>query len=71
VDTHDDFNSNRTVCISKARQELLSKKVTDANIELLMDLVSEFKAHESEIRKIRQELETQVQRYKMNKLRQS
>ena len=70
MDAHDDYKSNRTVCTSKARQELSSKKVSDANIELLTDLVLEFKAHESEIRKIRQELETQVQRYKMNKLRQ-
>jgi len=69
VDAHDDYKSNRTACTSKAQQELLSKKVTDANIELLTDLVAEFKAHESEIRRIRQELETQIQRYKMNRLR--
>jgi hypothetical protein len=69
VDVPDDYRSYRIICPSKAQQELLSQKATDANIELLTDLVLEFKAHENEIRKIRQELEIQVQRYKMNKLR--
>jgi hypothetical protein len=33
-----------------------------------MDHLRELKAHEDEIRKVRQELETQVQRYKMRKI---
>jgi len=56
------------VCTSKAQQESASEDITNINVELLMDHLWELKAHEDEIRKVRQELETQVQRYKMRKI---
>ena len=62
------FKSYRVVCTSKAQQESASEDITNINVELLMDHLWELKAHEDEIRKVRQELETQVQRYKMRKI---
>ena len=63
-----DFKSYRVVCTSKAQRESASEEITNINVELLMDHLRELKAHEDEIRKVRQELETQVQRYKMRKI---
>ena len=62
------FKSYRVVCTSKAQRESASEEITNINVELLMDHLRELKAHEDEIRKVRQELETQVQRYKMRKI---
>ncbi len=62
------FKSYRVACTFKARQESASEVITDINVESLMDHLLELKSHEDEIRKVRQELETQVQRYKMHKL---
>ena len=62
------FKSYRVVCTSKAQQESASEDITNINVELLMDHLWELKAHEDEIRKVRQELETQVQRYRMRKI---
>jgi hypothetical protein len=56
------------ICYPKAQQEITSEEITNNNIELLTDNLRELKAHEEEIRKVRQELETQLQRYKMKKL---
>ena len=56
------------MCYSKAQQDSTLEEITNNNVELLMDHLRELKAHEYEIRKVRQELETQLQKYKMKKL---
>jgi hypothetical protein len=67
VEVLNDFKSYRVVCYSKAEQESVSEEISNFNVELLMDHLRELKAHEDEIRKVRQELETQVQRHWMHK----
>lgn len=64
----DAFKSYRIVCTSKAQHEFTSVEITEIDIEILIDLLRELKAHENEIRKVRQELETQIQRYKIRKI---
>jgi hypothetical protein len=63
-----DFKSYRVVCIYRAQQESAVKGITKVNVESLIGHLRELKEHEDEIRKVRQELETQVQIYNMSKL---
>ena len=63
-----DFKSYHIFCTSKAQQKYASEEITNNNVELLLDYLRVLKEHEDEIRKIRQELEIQMQKYKINKL---
>ena len=55
-------------CIYKAQQESAVKGITKFNVESHIGHLRELKKHEDEIRKVRQELETQVQMHNMSKL---
>jgi hypothetical protein len=67
LDELDSFVLIRLACSNKA-EVCASREVTDNGIEGLMDLQVELRAHENEIRKLRQELETRIQTHRMREI---
>jgi len=43
-------------------------ELAEGDIEMFMDLLAELRAHENEIRRVRQGLETRVQTYRIRKI---
>ena len=62
------FRSYREACVNKAQRESAIKGITNVNIELYEAHLRELKSHEDEIRRVRQELETRLQRNKLRKI---